>query len=112
MKHDIASPLSGALSMLSDTQYVTMLEFEAYSYESETRILLSRSKYNDVLFKTNNKGQIVPYINIAIDLKRLKKIVIGPCCCEYDTTKMMIGARLKQLNHKDVKILRSQIPYR
>ena len=89
-----------------------LIKHKAYSYESETRILLPRSKYNDVLFKTNNKGQIVPYINIAIDLKRLKKIVIGPCCCDYDTTKMMIGARLKQLNHKDVKILRSQIPYR
>lgn len=88
-----------------------LIKHKAYAYESETRILLPRSSYNDVLFKTNGKGQVIPYIHIAINLKRLKKIVIGPCC-DFDTTKTMIEVRLKQLGHNDVKVLKSHIPYR
>ena len=88
-----------------------LIKHKAYAYESETRILFPRSSYNDVLFKTNGKGQMIPYIHIAINIKRLKKIVIGPCC-DFDTTKTMIEARLKQLGHNNVKVLKSHIPFR
>lgn len=88
-----------------------LVKHKAYSYENETRILFPRSKLSDVQFRTNTKGQIVPYIKIGIETNRLKKIVLGPCC-DFDSTKLMIETRLRQLNISRVRILKSQIPFR
>lgn len=88
-----------------------LIKHKAYSYENETRILYPRSKKDDVKFRTNAKGQIVPYIKIGIDINRLKRIVIGPCC-DFESTKLMIETRLMQIGINDVKITKSQIPFR
>lgn len=88
-----------------------LIKHKAYSYEDETRILVPCSKMDDVKFRTNVKGQIIPYIKIGIETNRLKKIVLGPCC-DFESTKLMIETRLRQAEISNVKILKSQIPFR
>lgn len=88
-----------------------LIKHKAYSYENETRIIFPRSKIDDVRFRTNAKGQIVPYIKIGVETSRLKKVIIGPLC-DFEPTKLMIDTRLKQLGINDVKIIKSQIPFR
>ena len=88
-----------------------LIKHKAYSYENETRILHPRSKIDDVRFRTNAKGQIVPYIRIGIETSRLKKVIIGPLC-DFESTKLMIDTRLKQIGINNVKITKSTIPFR
>ena len=88
-----------------------LIKHKAYSYEDETRLLVPLSKMDGVKFRTNNKGQIIPYIKIGIETNRLKRIVLGPCC-DFESTKVMIETRLRQAEISNVKVLKSQIPFR
>lgn len=88
-----------------------LIKHKSYSYESETRILYPCSRRSDIKFKQNSQGSIIPYTNVLIDAERLKKIVIGPLC-DFQATKLMIETRLFQLGVRNVKILKSAIPFR
>ena len=89
----------------------TLIKHKAYSYEDETRLLFFRSNASDVKLKTNTKGQTIPYIKVGVEVDRLKKIVVGPQC-DFESTKLILETRLKQLNIEKVEIVKSQIPFR
>lgn len=111
--NDIETKCSIQLDYLHSIAFYlsALIKHEAYSYEDETRILFPRSKIDNVRFRTNAKGQIIPYIKIGIETNRLKKVIIGPLC-DFEPTKLMINTRLRQLGINDVKIIKSQIPFR
>ena len=88
-----------------------LIKHKAYSYENETRILYPCSSINDIYFRTNANNQIIPYIKIGVEVNRLKKIILGPSC-NYEPTRLMIETRLKQLGIENIKISKSQIPFR
>jgi hypothetical protein len=89
----------------------SLIKHKAYSYEAESRVLYPCLSSSDVMFKMNSRGQLTPYIDVGIEKKRLKKIIVGPCC-DYDSTKLMLEAKLNQIGLNHIKILRSEIPYR
>ena len=51
------------------------LKNEAYFYEKEIRITSQEDR--EVKYRTS-KGFIIPYIEIPINIKHLKEIIIGP----------------------------------
>lgn len=86
------------------------LKNEAYFYEKEIRITTQEDR--EVKFRTSN-GFIIPYIEIPINIKHLKEIIIGPTL-----DKERISLPLKKLlaskgiDIKNINIYCSQIPYR
>ena len=101
------------ISTLSTIAYYlsSIIKHKAYSYEAESRILYSITNSNDIKFKTNRQGLPIPYMEIGIETNRLKKIIVGPCC-DFESTKMLLQTRLRQLGLEKVKIIQSKIPYR
>lgn len=89
----------------------SLIKHKAYSYESETRILYPCKCINDIKYKTNSMGNIVPYMNIGIELSRLRKIVVGPRC-DFVSAKLMLDTLFHQLGIKHIQIVKSKIPYR
>lgn len=89
----------------------SLIKHKAYSYELESRIIYPCNRMEDIRFKTNSANQLVPYVEVEIETERFKKIVIGPCC-EFESTKIMLETKLKQLGLEHVKILQSKIPFR
>lgn len=89
----------------------SLIKHKAYSYESETRILYPCNSINEIKYKTDSMGNIVPYMNIGIELSRLKKIVLGPRC-DFVSAKLMLDTLFHQLGIKHIQIVKSKIPYR
>jgi len=87
-----------------------LIKHPAYSYENEYRIT-RRTEISNVKIKTNSKGQAVAYIEVEIPIEDLKHIIIGPCC-DYDSTKLILKTKMKQLGMDKVKISKSEVPYR
>ena len=89
----------------------SLIKHKAYSYESETRILYLCNSINEIKYKTDSMGNIVPYMNIGIELSRLKKIVLGPRC-DFVSAKFMLDTLFQQLGVKRIPIINSKIPFR
>ncbi len=66
---------------------------------------------NDVKYRIDAKGRLIPYMLIRIPTTKLKKIVVGPCA-DYNSVKLMIDTVLLQHGIKDVTIVKSEVPYR
>lgn len=86
------------------------LKHDAYSDEKESRLVNSCHSSNDIKFKTNSAGRLIPYIEVEIPKAYLKEIMIGPCC-NYDSMKRCIDIRLSQKGFKEYEITHSKIPY-
>lgn len=83
---------------------------EAYSYEKEIRITTQENK--DVKYR-NSKGFIVPYLEIPINIKHLKEIIIGPTLDQeriiLPLKKLLVS---KGIDIQNIEIYCSKIPYR
>lgn len=88
-----------------------LIKHKAYAYELESRIIYPCNRMEDIKFKTNSANQLIPYAEVGIETERFKKIVIGPSC-EFESTKIMLETKIKQLGLEHVKILQSKIPFR
>lgn len=86
------------------------LKNEAYSYEKEIRITTQENK--DVKYR-NSKGFIVPYLEIPINIKHLKEIIIGPTLDQeriiLPLKKLLVS---KGIDIHNIEIYCSKIPYR
>lgn len=87
------------------------IKHSAYKYESEVRFIQFRNEINDVKYRIDAKGRLIPYMLIRIPTTKLKKIVVGPCA-DYNSVKLMIDTVLLQHGIKDVTIVKSEVPYR
>ncbi len=81
-----------------------------FRQEHEWRgVCLKRKGNNDVLFRLSNMGK-VPYIEIELDKKALKKVILGPTC--NDSLKNDVKDFLVANDYTHVKVEKSTIPYR
>lgn len=86
------------------------LKNEAYFYEKEIRITSQEDR--EVKYRTS-KGFIIPYIEIPINIKHLKEIIIGPTLDKERITlplKKLLSS--KGIDIKNINIYCSKIPYR
>ncbi len=88
----------------------TLIKHPAYSYEEEYR-LSKRVDTEQIKFKTNSKGKPIAYIEVKIPKNCIKHIVIGPRC-DYDSVKLILDTKMKQLGLDELHFSKSGIPYR
>ena len=90
-------------------RYGLTYKHEAYESEKEYRLIKSKLPYDkDIKFY---EGTLKPYINYPIDIKRLKRVVVGPCL-NPDETKTKLTQILKYKGIYKVEVETSEIPYR
>ena len=81
----------------------------AYESEKEHRLIKSKLPYDtDIKFY---EGTLKPYIDYPIDVKRLKRVVVGPCL-NQDETKIKLTQILKYKGIYEVDVETSERPYR
>jgi len=93
--------------------FASLIKHKAYEEENETRMVFFKNeKTEELLFKVNANGRLIPYIRVPIPVVQLKRIVVGPCCA-FDSTKRDIETLLK---NKGIEIndmvVKSEVPYR
>lgn len=86
------------------------LKHEAYQYEKESRLIQFMKEAKDVKYRCNERGNIIPYIEIPIKKELLVEIIIGPCA-NFDLIYRTLKPELLQLGI-DKPILKSNAPYR
>ena len=88
-----------------------LLKHPAYTYENEWRLIAFKQQTDNLKFSINNKSNMTSYIEVAIPIEQLRKIVIGPCCSNayqiYLIKKMLYDKGIK-----DCKITKSKVPLR
>lgn len=83
-----------------------------YSYEEEIRFAKPYKITDDIKFRTNRNGNLIPYKEVNIPFKAIKKIIIGPCA-NYNVSKYVIEQKLKSMGISDIpKIVKSEKEYR
>ena len=83
-----------------------------YSYEEEIRFAKPYKITDDIKFRTNRNGNLIPYIEVNIPFKAIKKIIIGPCA-NYNVSQYVIEQKLKSMGISDIpKIVKSEKEYR
>ena len=83
-----------------------------YSYEEEIRFAKPYKITDDIKFRTNRNGNLIPYIEVNIPFKAIEKIIIGPCA-NYNVSKYVIEQKLKSMGISDIpKIVKSEKEYR
>lgn len=95
--------------LANGVRYGLKYKHRAYWSEHEYRLIHTRLHTDkDIKFL---EGSLKPYIEYPIDIKRLKKIVLGPCLNPDEMkTKLTTIMRYKGLLEVDVE--KSEIPYR
>lgn len=88
-----------------------LVKHPAFKFEREWRILDMANKTSDIQYKTNAKGQIVPYIEIRIPKDKLCKLIIGPRC-NSPHQKAIINGLLKECKIDNCKVVLSKAPYK
>lgn len=93
------------------------LKHHKYKNEQEVRISGSPNNISHVRYRTRN-ANIIPYVEVKIDIKHLKGITVGPCC-DFKNVKRGINNILYAIDlnkdpliKEDMPILHSQVPYR
>ena len=86
------------------------IKHKAYQYEQEVRLIKFKNDLKDVKYRCNEKGHIIPYIEIPIKKEYLAKIIIGPCA-DFESVCRTLKSELLQLRI-DVPIIKSAVPYR
>lgn len=90
-------------------RYGLTYKHNAYESEKEHRLIISKLPYDkDIKFY---EGTLKPYIEYPIDIKRLKRIVVGPCL-NPDEMKTKLTQIMKYKGIYEVNIETSEIPYR
>ena len=89
----------------------TLIKHPSYSYERESRYYRKELNENNIKFRINAKGNIIPYIEVGIPISFLKRIVVGPCR-DMSSVEDVIRLRLKQIGLNSIEIEKSKIPYR
>lgn len=83
-----------------------------YEYEQEIRHAMNYKISDGILFRTNKNGNIIPYKEIEIPLKAIKKIIIGSCA-NFESSKYTIELLFKSKGITNPpKIEKSQKEYR
>lgn len=90
-------------------KYGLTYKHQAYKSEEENRLIFSKLPYDkDIKFY---EGTLKPYIDYPIDVKRLKRVVVGPCL-NPDEMKTKLTQILKYKGIYKVNVETSEIPYR
>lgn len=89
----------------------TLIKHPSYSYERESRYYRKELNENNIKYRINAKGNIIPYIEVGIPISFLKRIVVGPCR-DMSSVEDVIRLRLKQIGLNSIEIEKSKIPYR
>ncbi len=84
---------------------------EAFSYEKETRGIICCHDNELVKFRSRN-NYIVPYIEVPIQKRALKKVIIGPTSNSELTMQSLIHLLAVNGYDLDTVVQKSQIPYR
>lgn len=66
-----------------------IIKRKEYEEEDEWRLFKFAGKNDDIKFRTNCLGNIIPYIKIEIPVKYLDKIIVGPCADFLSTHKIL-----------------------
>ena len=88
-----------------------LIKHPSYSYERESRLYCIEQNKDKIKFRSNAKGNIIPYVEVEIPTSYFKRIVIGPCR-DMSSIEDIIRLRLNQIGLKHVRIEKSKIPYR
>lgn len=90
------------------------LKNKCFQIEKEHRLscFLKRidKRKNHIHFRTNNKGNLIPYVEIPIPTSSLQEIIIGPCCEKHNIKSLEF--LLKLYNISSVQIKQSTLPFR
>lgn len=86
------------------------IKHKAYQYENESRLIKFKNDDKDVKYRCNDKGHIIPYIEVPVEKEFLLEIVIGPCA-DFESTQCLLKSELLPLGI-DVEISKSDVPYR
>lgn len=93
----------------------SLIKHKAYEYEAESRIIKiptdTQNNAQNIKFKKGLKDNQIPYIEIGMPIKDLKEIVIGPCA-DFELVQQVLTIKMKQKGIKNVKISKSDVPYR
>ena len=93
------------------TNLSPLIKNKSYEYEHEVRIIQTEKDINNIKTRCNANGKLIPYVEIHIPIKHLRNIVIGPAC-DFNATRNAIQTRLSQLGINNIKITKSEVPYR
>lgn len=88
-----------------------LVKHPAFKFEREWRIIETSKKSNDIHYKTNAKGELIPFIEIRIPISKLSRLVIGPCC-DNPFQKRTIEELLRKIGMKNCKVIQSKVPYK
>lgn len=89
----------------------THIKKKTYEFEHEVRVSQDKKDNEEIKFRCNKKGNIIPYIEIPLPVDYLKCIRIGPTC-DFNSTKRALQTKLKQMGVNNVRIEKSNIQYR
>lgn len=82
-----------------------------YKFENELRLFQSVRDEQEVKYKVNAEGHLIPYVDTLIPVDWLSEIIVGPCLC-YKPTEQALNCELMQKGLPDIKISRSSVSYR
>lgn len=82
---------------------------KAYEYEKESRLIKFKEEEQEVKYRCNNWGRIIPYIEVPVKLEYLKQIIVGPCA---DSASIVRELKAQLNSYGITDIVPSQIPYR
>ena len=83
---------------------------QAYMYEKEIRLITFEEDVNAVKYRHRN-DLVIPYIEHEINRTALKSITIGPTQ-DFEHSKTSLQMFLKSRGFQNVKIHKSEVPYR
>ena len=91
--------------------FAPMIKHKSFSFEKESRYIAYPKDLSQVKFRTNARGNVVPYIKVKVPIKNLRSITIGPCS-NYQAVKPVVKAELCKYNITNIQIKLSEVPYR
>lgn len=86
---------------------------KAYEYEAEARLIRFKNDESDVKYRCNDRGRLIPYIEVPVKKEYLKQVIIGPCA-DYVSLKRELICEFTKYDIKIDKdsIIPSNVPYR
>ena len=85
---------------------------KAYEYENETRLIQFKNSEDDVKYRVNKQGRLIPYIEVPVKLKYLNKIIVGPCADSHSIIRELRNRLNKYIDNRNDIIIPSEVPYR
>lgn len=86
-----------------------LIKHPAFQFEKEWRILSYAKQSDEICYKTNSKGFIIPYIRVPISKSQFRKIIIGPCN-QGSYQKELIERLLVDKKMTGCKVVCSKVP--